>query len=547
MRTWLIAWVLLLIPAYAQAASLVATVDHDTISKNDTILLSVRMNGSDAAFNLDTSPLDKNFYVIPRGGGHKAGAWREKRFQLGPRHVGVITIPALTATLDGQTLTSQPFKVTVRNQSGSVDDTRLWIETHVDRHTAWQRQQVVYRFTVYSTNSMVSPRLSRPDFSGFQVQAVEENTPGEQVIAGRRVKTARYVYLLFPKRAGDLHIAGPTMKASLLETVKSIRMAAGQASIGDERQVFHTKLARGPAQSIRVRALPAAAAGLPIGTLQVHSGITEAHAVAGEPLTWTVTVRGVGISGEELPDLKPQMQLNGSFKVYAETPDISLDRKPSGMVAKAVWRQVMLPQKAGELSLPPITLSYFDPRSGRIDKVSAPKISLHVAPAQQSQAHVVFQADPSRMGYGARLLPNTSRWWKWIAAAAMLLWLLTLALWLAPLRRIRTWLRRGKERRASIRRVLAARDASEQFARMKAMLGLPERLSPLGLLELCPELQGDDIGAWLVSLERGHYAAGESPRPLDDRSVQRIQALFKGRQAAASLFYAKDFGRIGGS
>lgn len=546
-RKWLVAWMLMLVPAYAQGASLVATVDHDTISKNDTILLSVRMTGSDADFNVDTSPLDRDFYVIPMGGGHKAGTWREKRFQLGPRHTGVLTIPALTADFEGQTLTSQSFAVTVLNQSASVDDTRLWIKTHVDRHTAWQRQQVVYRFTVYSTNPLVSPHLTLPSFQGFQVQTVEENTPGEQVIAGRRVQTARYVYLLFPRRAGALRIAGPTMKASLLETVKGIRLAAGQASIGDERQVFHTKFARGPVQQIQIRALPPAAAGLPVGTLQMHSGITETRAVAGEPLTWTVTIKAVGIAGEELPDLKSQMRLGDTFKVYAETPDISLDKRPSGMMAKAVWREVMLPQKAGALSLPSIAIAYFDPQSGRIDKVTAPAVNVHVAPAPEGQAHVVFQADPSRAGDGAQLLPNTSRWWKWIAAVAMLLWLLTLGLWLSPLRRIRSWLRRGKQRRASIRRVLAARDASEQFARLKAMLGLPGRLSPLGLLEMCPELQGGDIGDWLVRLERGHYAAGESPQTLDDRAVQRIRALLKGRQVETPLFYAKEFGRIGGS
>ncbi len=545
MRKWLFAWLLLMIPVCAQGAELVATVDHDTIGKNEMIVLSVRMTGSDANFRLDTRPLDKDFYVTPKGSGHVAGAWREKRFQLGPKHTGVLSVPALTATFQGKTLKSRAFTVSVRNQSGNIDDARLWIETHVDRHAVWQRQQVVYRFTVYSTNPMVSPHVTSPDFGGFQVQTVEENTPGEQIIAGRRVHTAQYVYLLFPRQAGSLRIEGPTMKASLQESVKGFRMAAGQASIGDDKQIFRTKVAQGPPQALRVRALPPAAASLPVGVVRLHSGITEAQAVAGEPLTWTVTIRGLGISGEEMPDLKSQMRLDGSFKVYAETPEITLDKKPGGMVAKAVWREVMLPQKPGDLSLPAIAISYFDPRLGRIEKVAAAAINLKVSPAPQSEAHVVFQADPSRSGYSTQLLPNTSLWWKWIAAMATVLWLLTLALWLSPWRRIRTWMRRGKERRASFRRVLAAQDASEQFVRLRAMLGLPARLSPLGLLEMVPELQGDAIGAWLVSLERGRYAAGERPPPLDDRAMRRIRALLRRRQPEAPVFYANQFGRIG--
>lgn len=546
MKKCLLACLLLLIPAWAQAAALVATVDHDTVGRNDVITLSVRMTGGDGDFSLDTRPLDKDFYVTPKGGGHMAGAWREKRFQLGAKHAGVLTIPSLSAQAQGKILKSQAFTVTVRRHAGNVDDARLWIDTHVDRHRAWQRQQVVYRFTVYSTNPMVSPHVSRPDFGGFQVQTVEEDTPGEAVIAGRRVHTAHYVYLLFPRQAGSLSIAGPTIKASLQETVKSFRMAAGQASIGDDKQVFRTKTAHGPAQQLDIRALPAAAATLPVGVVTLHSAITEAKAIAGEPLTWTVTVRGLGIAGEEMPDLKPQMQLGGTFKVYAETPEISLDKKPGGMVAEAVWREVMLPQKAGALSLPSIAIAYFDPRQGRIDKVSAPAIHLNVAAAKQSEAHVVFQADPSRPGYRAQLIPDTARWWKSVAVVVSLLWLLTLALWLSPVRRIAAWIRRGRARRASMRQVLVARDAGEQFARLKAMLGLPERLSPLGFLEMVPELQGDEVGAWLVGLERGRYAAGERPKPLDDRAMRRIRSMVAGRKGSAPAFYANRFGRIGG-
>lgn len=538
---------LLLFPASGMAAELVATVDHNTIGKDDMIMLSVRLTGDDENFQLDTGPLNKDFYVIPKGSGHKVGEWRELRFQLGPKHPGVLVIPQLTASLNGQTLTTQAFSVTVRNQSGSVDDARLWIETHIDPSSVWQRQQVVYRFTILSTNPIVSPQLVRPDFSGFRANVVEENTPGERIVDGRRVQTADYVYLLFPQQPGDLSIPGPVFKATLVQTAKSWRVAAGQASIGDEKHVFRPKTATGAAQTLHVRALPVAAKGLPVGVLSVHSGISEAQAIAGEPLTWTVKVEGEGIPGEDLPDLKSLMKLGGSFKIYAETPDISMIKRQTGLIASAIWRQVMLPQKAGPLSLPPIEIAYFDPVKGRIEKVVSPPVNLTVAPPRQDEGEVVFRADSPSAVSGVGLVGHASRWWKWVAVAALFLWLMTLALWLLPGRGIAAWFRAGKQRRASMRQVLAARDAFEQFARMKIMLGLPARLSPLGLLEMHPQLRDEPIASWLERLEQGRYSGGDAPPPvLDDREVRRVRAKIAGRNVAASGgLNPREFGRIG--
>jgi hypothetical protein len=547
-RRWFAAGViLLLLPACASAAELVATVDHNRIGKDDMILLAVRLTGGEGNFQLDTSPLDKDFYVIPKGSGQKTGEWRELRFQLGPKHTGALTIPPLTASVDGQTLTSQPFTVTVLNQSGSVDDARLWIETHVDRTSVWQRQQVVYRFTILSTNPIVSPRLVPPDFSGFQVSTIKEKAAGERIVGGRRVQTVDYAYLLFPKQAGELSIPGPVVKATLVQSVKSWRVAAGQASIGDEKHVFRSKTATGATLSLHVRPLPVAAKALPVGMLTVHSGISETQIIAGEPLTWTVKVQGRGVASDDLPDLKPLMRLGGSFKTYAETPDVSLDKRQSGLMSAMVWRQVVLPQHAGALTLPAITLSYFDPAQGRIEKAEAPAVRLSVSPPLKHQGEVVFRADPSRHGYAGILVQGSSPWWKWIAVAMALLWLVTLSLWLLPGRGIAAWLRSRKHLRASMRQVLSARDAFEQFARIKELFGLPSRLSPLGLLELHPELRGEGVGTWLERLEQGRYASGDTPPPvLDDREVRRMRAKIRGRgRAASAVFNPSEFGRIG--
>ena len=116
---WLIP--ILLAPAYAWGDELVVTANHDTIGRDQTVLLAVRHNGSDADFTVDTSSLQKNFYVVPKGSGHQAGKWLEKRFQLGPKHTGVLQVPALSITVQGKTLSSQSFRLTVLNKTGDIE------------------------------------------------------------------------------------------------------------------------------------------------------------------------------------------------------------------------------------------------------------------------------------------------------------------------------------------------------------------------------------------------------------------------------------------
>lgn len=541
---WLIP--ILLAPAYAWGDELVVTANHDTIGRDQTVLLAVRHNGSDADFTVDTSSLQKNFYVVPKGSGHQAGKWLEKRFQLGPKHTGVLQVPALSITVQGKILSSQPFRLTVLNKTGDVDDTRLWIETHVDRASAWQRQQIIYRFSVFSTNDMVSPRLSPPDFHGFQVEALQENAQQERVMNGRRVQVSNYRYLLFPQQSGDLRIVGPTMHATLVQTEKSQRIAAGQASFGDERHILRQKAVQGAGITIHIRPLPLAARELPVGRLKLSSGISEGHGVAGEPLTWTVKVRGEKMLAISLPDLKRQMHISKSFKTYPETPDISLKKSAGEALASAIWRVVVLPQASGEMSLPPIEVPYFDPDKGRIETAVAKTIEVRVSPARQAQDAVVFRSDPSHRMTNSGVIRGIAGWWEWLAVAFFLLWIVTLAIWLLPVRKVVALLRGRRKKQPGVRWVASAADSLDQFRRIKRFLGVPESLSPLGLLDLIPGLEGSEAGRWLEAIEKSRYASGTLPPPLDTKPVRQIRDMARCSFGAADEITApEDFGRIG--
>ncbi|HKJ82486.1 MAG TPA: BatD family protein [Mariprofundaceae bacterium] len=542
---WMVSW--LVVPASAWAAGkLVATVNHDRIAKDHTLILSVRLNGSDADFSLDLSPLKQDFYVIPKGSGHQAEKWLEKRFQLGPKHTGVLQVPALRATSRGEVYSSQPFTVKVLNKTGDVDDARLWIDTDVDRSSVWNHQQITYRFSVFSTDEELSPKLSLPAFDGFRVEAVKKSVHEERVMNGRRVQVSSFKYLLFPKQAGDLVISGPVMHATLVQTAKGRRVAAGHASLGDQRRILRQKVARGAARRIHVRPLPADARGLPVGQIEIHSGVSESRGVAGEPLTWTVTMQGSGMLAVSLPDIKQQMRIDGTFKAYPETPDISMKKSDATALASGIWRVVLLPQTSGKMSLPSIRVPYFDPQHGRVENAVAKTVVLQVAPPRQSQDSVVFRADPSHRGARTGPVRGIAGWWKWLAVTFFLLWMGTLLTWWLSPRRFVALLKWRPGRRLGVRWVLSASDDHEQFERLKRYLSVPASLSPLGLLDFFPDLQGSESGKWLEALEKSRYASSGQPPALSARLVRQMRdTINRAARKPVDRVAPEEFGRIG--
>ncbi len=537
---------LLFLPYRAWGADLKAFVDHDRIGRDHTILLSVRLLGSDADFPLDTTLLEKNFYVIAKASTHQSGAWFEKHFQLGPRHTGRLKVPVLHTLFHGKMLVTRSFSVHMLAERGEVDDTRLWIETHADRHSAWRRQQINYRIVIFSTSPFLGvPRIELPDFARFLVQKVHEKVPGERIVSGRRVRTLTYDYLLFPRQAGRFTIAAPRVSARLLQFVRVRRMAAGMESFGAGKNLVRSRHAMGGIQIIHVRALPVQAENLPVGLLDLHSGISEPKAVAGEPVTWTITLHGKGLQAASLPDMSRLMHIPGTFKTYPETPAVTVKRTPAGMVVHALWRLVALPQHAGSIDIPAITVPYFNPVKGRIEKTAADALHLTVSPAGKMEKNDVLHVGAPLVHAGSVTLPGVPVWWRWLAVAFFLLWLVTLGGWLLRARAASLFLRRKKRRHVSTGWVASATGSIEQFERLKRMLDLPARLSPLGLLDMYPGLRENAAVGWLTALEQGRYMSGEIPRPMGREAIRRIAGIIRAtRRPPAMHFNPSGFGRI---
>ncbi len=552
--SWFAVLVLFFLPVMAMGAAFSVTVDHTTIDRDHTFRLAARLQGSSDHFTLNITPLAKDFYVTSIRDGQRAGLWREKRYRLGARRMGLLKIPALSIIFHGQKLVSQPFSVKVLNTDSMIDDVRLWVEDGVDRDHIWLHQQLAWHMTVLSTYPFIgAPDVHLPPFDGFDTRRVDAAVPGERVMNGRRLFTMSWHVLLFPRHTGDLFIARPVVSARLLRMVKTRRFAAGNPNFGAGEKHVYARKAVGSRQRIQVRPLPLAAVKLLVGHLALSSDVPDTHVYAGEPLTWSIHLKWKGVRKHDLPDLYKQIRLDGPFTVIRETPLVSVRKSGGQMSVDALYRIELTPAKRGELRLPAVELYFFNPDRGRIEHASLAPRSLRVLPPRKVSSDEGFDISSVSTRPGRGQGHSTTAWWKVTAIALFVLWLATLVAWFFSSRISTTRHfphRRHRMRASSLRKALAAHDAAAQFSGVKDVLDMPERITPLGLLEYFPDLRGTETAAWLEALERGRWYGDAVPPRLHGEHIRDmvriIQTALHAKSGSSSTApNPADFGRIG--
>ncbi len=135
------------------------------------------------------------------------------------------------------------------------------------------------------------------------------------------------------------------------------------------------------APALTVKALPTAApasfAGA-VGQFTLESKLVPASAAPGEPVTWTLTLKGVG----NWPDVKalPSRSVAKSFRVVS--PDPKRTPKEGTLFEASLSEDIVLvPTTPGNFTLGPVTWTYFDPAKGIYVPITTPAHTLTVTAA----------------------------------------------------------------------------------------------------------------------------------------------------------------------
>jgi hypothetical protein len=131
-----------------------------------------------------------------------------------------------------------------------------------------------------------------------------------------------------------------------------------------------------------------------VGRFSLIASVDKARSKVGDAVNLTVTVQGTGnlkATGEPaLPNLP-------SWRVFDPVTSVNLEKKGDLVQGSKVIRIVLVPRVSGDLTIPPIRFSYFDPARRTYTEVDTRPLTVSVAPGDANA--------PAAVGYVAPTSP----------------------------------------------------------------------------------------------------------------------------------------------
>jgi len=237
------------------------------------------------------------------------------------------------------------------------------------------------------------PVLSSDAFTMSKLPKQPEQS--QEMVEGRPYTVVTWTTALAPVKAGDytLNLELPVM---VRVQERSARARSPFGSMFDE-SFFDDFFGRASEKPVTlktdlaaIKVLPLPATDRPedfsgaVGQFEIRSEATPTSASMGEPITLKLAIGGAGNfdrvttagvkDGAELKTYKPSMRFEPADN--------------AGLQGEKVFEQAVVPQVAGEVQIPSVAFSYFDPEARKYVTRTTGPIALKVAPGSVSRAGV---------------------------------------------------------------------------------------------------------------------------------------------------------------
>lgn len=384
-------------PALGQSP-ITAEVDRTSVSTDETVALTVRINGNTGSPAAPQLPPLESFQVVGTSSGTQIrvvnGAFSSSAtytYHLRPLETGELVIPPINVTINGQTYSTDPITIQVTQGNAPVQSAPvpgepqaaptelngqdMYVEAFVDNETPYQGEQITYTFRFYNATSLINPaNYEPPDFTGFWSDTEPEQVQYRTEAAGRIYNVNEVRTILFPTVSGEIVIE-PTR----------LEVPGGFFSQG-------ANLMTRPV-TIDVRPLPPDApadfSGA-VGQYQIDATVDLTETRVNEPVTWLVRVAGYG-NIDTLPE--PQWPETPGWRDFDSTITTNTQVQDGRLSGSQVYEKLLIPTEAGQLTLPPVNYTYFDPEQEKYMTIATEPIPVNVTPGEIAATAVPNPAD----------------------------------------------------------------------------------------------------------------------------------------------------------
>ncbi len=374
-------------------------------------------------------------------------AEKEGTFSFGPVMVGGEKSNAVSyqivSAAEARSGQQQPHSNSAASQSGSgsrydpysrssrnVDEPefigkgndKLFLRASLNKTTAYEQEALVYTVKLYSTYSPIKfiGATDAPKFDGFVIEESDETSRSltYETYQGQQYATAIIArYIIFPQMPGKLTIKGNTYTVST-----------------DEREYYSdpyysTMTVRRPIQlnvspndlTVTVNPLPQprpADFSGGVGQFKLTSSLGAGPFKSNQASSIVYEIQGSGnLKYIHLPDLNTLYPKQ--LEVYSPTVDAKTKTGMSNVSGTVSMDYSFMPLEAGSFDIPAVTLSYFNPQTGRYEKSVAQGYHIQVdrgTESVKSQTRSTRSFDRQIINPGKLVkyrVPYISTWWYW--------------------------------------------------------------------------------------------------------------------------------------
>lgn len=430
---------------------LIASVDRNPVMERESFVLKIQANDSVNTNDLDLSALYSAGFVVGRtatgsqtqiinGSIEKSTTWS---VVLTAKKAGTYTIPAFT--LKG--ISSQPIQLEVVKGSTNkaLSNKNIFIQNQLEETEVYVQQTIKLTTKLYISPQveLQSGSLSEPGLEGAFIQQQGKDRDGSEIINGIRYRVIERVYTITPQASGDFKIESPAFNGDI-------------ATVDRRRSMFSTFKQSKPISTfgedfeISVKPIPDDYVGawLPSTIVQLNEEWQPDKTTfeVGEAITRTITLTALNVNEEQLPEI--DVVYPDSVKVYPDQSDTASVIRQSSLVSQRTMSNAIIPNQAGEITLPAIEVSWFNTILKRAQTVKLPARVITVIPPKNSPNSNTLLSQPDLndvAGQSANIKPSSADTVATSTKLSLLHWVWIIAGWCLALVFVILYIRQYKE------------------------------------------------------------------------------------------------------
>lgn len=431
----LLALVLLLCSNLASAAT--ASVSSNRLAKEEVFQLKIVADERLDRDSIDFTPLEQDFFTgTPHFGFYSNSINGQKSVRsewtiaLAPLRAGIITIPVFQV---GSSQTA-PIQLTVsRDPTAITQHDLVEVQVKLDKHAFYlgELNRLQTRVIVKADSrqiqsaSITAPSVQSADSQAFSLEPLGEEQQYQTIIDGVAVIVVDKTYRVTASQPGKFVLNGPSFKGAILDNRQ--RSGSRIVPIDTKPEVLVVSVLDKPA-GYQGTWLPSSELTLVQRWFDESGQEIKSPAsiklTAGSPITREITLTAKGVDSTMLPNLN--IDYPEAVRVYPETPQLSQQEDNAQMVVK----QVLIGKQPGDITLPAISLAWWNSKEKRAEQAELSGVTLNIS---QGDAPVIAAPviPPQQNAPQVKTITVTdSGIWPYLTGLFALAWLVTLGFWL---------------------------------------------------------------------------------------------------------------------